>query len=528
MTKISLIKKGRLKVRKLIYSAFVFFIVYSFVVPAQEKIDLQMVQKIKYEEYTNSKVMETLSYLTDVYGPRLTNSPNWFKAANWAKDELTKLGLVNVNIEPWGTFGRGWSVESFSLVMTEPTYDRLIAYPEAWTNSTNGIITGTPVLMDVKDVSDLDQFKGKLKGAIVMLGGETDIEKRFEADAKRLTDEDLAKLQVAPEPGARSRWADRIAEYRKMRELRNKTDEFLKAEGVAVILKPSRGQDGTLFAASGGSYKVGEEGGIPSFQVEAEYYNRMVRIIEKKNPLTVQAELKTTFYDKDTLGYNIIAEIPGTDPKLKDQVVMLGGHFDSWQSSTGASDNAAGSAVSMEAVRILKELGVKPRRTIRIALWDGEEEGLLGSRGYVLKHFGDPRTLELKPEQSKVSGYFNYDNGSGKIRGIYLQGNEAVRPIFEEWLKPFHDMGASTVTIRTTGGTDHLSFDAIGIPGFQFIQDPLDYSTRVHHSNMDNFDHASKSDLMQSAIIMASFVYNTAMRDEMLPRKPLVKQTSRF
>jgi Zn-dependent M28 family amino/carboxypeptidase len=244
--------------------------------------------------------------------------------------------------------------------------------------------------------------------------------------------------------------------------------------------------------------------------------------------MTVQAELKTTFYDKDTLGYNIIAEIPGTDPKLKDQVVMLGGHFDSWQSSTGASDNAAGSAVAIEAVRILKALGVKPRRTIRIALWDGEEEGLLGSRGYVLKHFGDPRTLELKPEQSKVSGYFNYDNGSGKIRGIYLQGNDAVRPIFEEWLKPFHDMGASTVTIRTTGGTDHLSFDAIGIPGFQFIQDPLDYSTRVHHSNMDNYDHASKSDLMQSAIIMASFVYNTAMRDEMLPRKPLVKQTSRF
>ena len=313
-----------------------------------------------------------------------------------------------------------------------------------------------------------------------------------------------------------------------MRELRNKGDEFLKAEGVAVILKPSRGQDGTLFAAAGGSYKVGEEGGIPSFQVEAENYNRMVRTLEKKIPVTVQAELKTTFYDKDTLGYNIVAEIPGTDPKLKDQVVMLGGHFDSWQASTGASDNAAGSAVSMEAVRILKALGIKPKRTVRIALWDGEEEGLLGSRGYVLKHFGDPRTLELKPEQSKVSGYFNYDNGSGKIRGIYLQGNEAVRPIFEEWLKPFNDMGASTVTIRTTGGTDHLSFDAIGIPGFQFIQDPLDYSVRIHHSNMDNYDHASKSDLMQSAIIMASFVYNTAMRDEMLPRKPLVKQTSRF
>lgn len=502
--------------------------VFSFSILAQENVDLQMIQKIKSEEYSNSKVMETLSYLTDVYGPRLTNSPNWFKAANWAKEELTKLGLANVAIEPWGTFGNGWSVESFSLIMTEPGYNRLICYPEAWTKSTNGVISGSPVLMDIKEVADLDQYKGKLKGAIVMLGGETDVEKRFEVDAKRYTDEELLEMEKAPEPGGRSRYSSRYAEYRKMRELRDKINEFLNTEGVAVILKPSRGQDGTLFAASGGSYKVGEEGGIASFQVEVEYYNRMVRVIEKKIPVKIEAELKTTFYNKDTQGYNIVAEIPGTDPKLKDQIVMLGGHFDSWQASTGASDNAAGSAVAMEAVRILKALGVKPRRTIRIALWDGEEQGLLGSRGYVLKHFGDPKTLELKPEQPKVSGYFNYDNGSGKIRGIYLQGNEAVRPIFEEWLKPFKDMGASTVTIRTTGGTDHLSFDAIGIPGFQFIQDPLDYSTRVHHSNMDNYDHASKSDLMQSAMIMAAFVYNTAMRDEMLPRKPLVKQNSRF
>lgn len=511
------------------FKSFLFFILFLFIsVSAQESTDLRMIQKIKNEGYNNSHVMETLSYLTDVYGPRLTNSPNFHEAAKWAKEELIKMGLVNVAIEPWGTFGRGWDLQSFSLVMTSPDYNRLIAFPEAWTKSTKGVVSGAPVLMDIKDESDLAKFKGKLKGAIVLLGGERDVEKRFEADSKRYTDEDLAKMEAAPEPGARSRWADRIAEWRKMRELNNKTEEFLKAEGVAVILKPSRGQDGTLFSAAGGSYKKVEDAGIPSFQVEIEYYNRIVRILEKKVPVTIQAELKTSFYDKDLQGHNIIAEIPGTDPKLKDQVVMLGGHFDSWQAGTGASDNAAGSAVAMEAVRILKALGVKPRRTIRIALWDGEEQGLLGSRGYVAKHFGNSRTLELKPEQSKISGYFNYDNGSGKIRGIYLQGNEAVRPIFEEWLKPFHDMGASTVTIRTTGGTDHLAFDAIGIPGFQFIQDPLDYMVRIHHTNMDNYDHASKSDLMQSAIIMAAFVYNTAMRDEMLPRKPLVKQTSRF
>ena len=514
--------------KKQFYSIFLFLFIFSFSISAQEKVDLQMIQKIKHEEFTNSKVMETLSYLTDVYGPRLTNSPNFFKAANWAKDELTKFGLVNAAIEPWGEFGKGWSVESFSLVMTEPGYDRLIAYPEAWTKSTNGVVSGPPVMIDIKEESDLDQFKGKLNGAIVLLGGETDVEKRFEADAKRYTDQELRDMEKAPEPGAGSPFAARRAEFMKMRNLRNKISEFLKTEGAAVILKPSRGQDGTLFSAAGGSYKVDEDGGIASFQVDIEYYNRIVRILEKKIPVTIQAELKTTFYDKDTQGYNIVAEIPGTDPKLKDQIVMLGGHFDSWQASTGATDNAAGSAVAMEAVRILKALGVKPRRTIRIALWDGEEQGLLGSRGYVLKHFGDPRTLELKPEQSKVSAYFNLDNGSGKVRGIYLQGNDAVRPIFEEWLKPFNDLGASTLTIRTTGGTDHLSFDAVGIPGFQFIQDPLDYSTRTHHSNMDNYDHISKSDMIQAAAVMASFVYNAAMRDEMLPRKQLLKQISRF
>ena len=515
-----------MKIRLQAATALLF--VFAFTLLAQDKVDLQMVQKIRDEGLNHSQVMETLSYLTDVYGPRLTNSPNWFKAANWAKDQLTKWGLVDAEIEPWGTFGKGWEVNKFSLEMTEPQYVNIEAYPEAWTVSTNGIVSGSPVLVNIKDEKDFDQYKGKLNGAIVMLGGERDVEKRFEADAKRYTDSELNDLSKAPEPGAGSNFASRYARYRKIIELRNKITDFFRSEGVAAVLKPSRGHDGTLFAQSGGSYKMGEEPGIPSFQVEIETYNRIVRILEKKIPVKLKAELSTTFFDKDSLAYNIVAEIPGTDPKLKDQVVMLGGHFDSWHSATGATDNAAGSAVAMEAVRILKELGVKPRRTIRIALWSGEEEGLFGSRGYVLKHFGNPRTLELKPEQKKVSAYYNLDNGTGKIRGVYLQGNDAVRPIFEEWLKPFNDLGANTLTIRNTGGTDHLSFDAIGIPGFQFIQDRLDYSTRTHHSNMDDYDHVSAGDLMQASVIMASFVYNTAIRDEMLPRKALVKQIYPF
>ncbi len=514
------ILRGRAAIALVLFFAFTLF--------AQERVDLQMVQKIRSEEFNNSKVMETLSYLTDVYGPRLTNSPNWFKAANCAKDQLTKWGLVKANLEPWGTFGKGWSVNKFSLEMIEPQYEPLVAYPEAWTSGTNGVVSGSPVLLEIKDEKDFDQYKGKLKGMIVMLGGERDVEKRFEADAKRYTDQELIDLSKAPDPGARSPFFARFAEFRRMRELNNKIEKFLKEEGAAVILKPSRGQDGTLFSQSGGSYQMNGEAGIPSFQVAIEYYNRIVRLIKENISVKIEAGLSTTFYDKDSLGYNVVAEIPGTDPKLKDQLVMLGGHLDSWQASTGATDNAAGCSVVMEAVRILKELDVKPRRTIRIVLWSGEEQGLLGSRGYVLKHFGDPKTLELKPEQKKVSAYFNLDNGSGKIRGVYLQGNDAVRPIFEEWLKPFNDLGASTLTIRTTGGTDHLSFDGVGIPGFQFIQDPLDYSTRTHHSNMDNYDHASKSDLMQASAIMAFFIYNAAMRDEMIPRKALVKQVSPF
>jgi hypothetical protein len=403
--------------------------------------------------------------------------------------------------------------------MTSPQYMPLIAYPKAWTPGLDDVLKGNAILMEIKTESDLTAFKGKLKGAIVLTKGEQPITLGMEADGKRYTDEDLEKMQMAQEGGGRNFTPEQMAILRAQRELQPKIAKFLKDEEAAVTLEPSRGIDGTVFVQGGGSYKKGSEIPIPSVVVSVEQYNRMVRIVQKNVPVILEFEIKANFVDTDSLGYNIIAEIPGTDKKLKDEVVILGGHFDTWHAGTGGTDNSAGTAVALEAVRILKALNVKPRRTIRIALWDAEEEGLIGSRGYVKNHFFDAEKKEIKPEYDKLAAYFNYDNGSGKIRGIYAQGNFAVMPIFEDWLKPFNDLGASTVTLRNTGGTDHLAFDGAGLPGFQFIQDPLEYDSRTHHSNMDVYDHTSRADLVQSATIMAAFVYNAAMRDEKLPRK---------
>jgi Zn-dependent M28 family amino/carboxypeptidase len=313
--------------------------------------------------------------------------------------------------------------------------------------------------------------------------------------------------------------ADRMQEYIAQMRIAQAAGRMAREEGAAAIIEPSQGTDGTVFVAAGGSQMITSTPPPPSVVVSVEQYNRMVRILKKDLPVSLEIEIQAEFHAEDTMGYNVVAEIPGTDKALKDEIVMLGGHFDTWHGGTGATDDGAGCAVAMEAVRILKAIGVQPRRTIRIALWDAEEQGLIGSREYVKNHFYDRVKKEKKPEYDRLAAYFNYDNGSGKIRGVFAQGNLAVMPIFEEWLKPFHDLGAATVTGRTTGGTDHLSFDGVGLPGFQFIQDELEYDTLTHHSTMDVYDHASRSDLMQSATIMAAFVYNAAMRDTKLPRK---------
>jgi hypothetical protein len=486
---------------------------------AQEKTDWSAIQRIRQEGLNNSKIVDTLIYLCDIYGPRLSESPGYRRAGQWAVGKLTEMGLVKAKMEPWGTYGRGWELKKFYAAMTAPQYMPLIAFPKAWTPGTAGAVKGDAVLLNVKKVADLDKYKGKLKGAIVLTQGERDLPISFEPVAHRYTEAELKGLEAAPEPGARSPFAARMEEYQARMLLQNAVNKFLKDEGVAVTLEPSQGKDGTVFVAGGGSQSLNAPATLPAIVVGVEHYNRLVRILQKDVPVSMEIEIDAAFTDKDTQGYNVVAEFPGTDKKLKDEIVMLGGHFDTWHSGTGATDDGAGCAIAIEALRILKAVGVQPRRTIRIALWDAEEQGLIGSREYVKNHFYDRAKKEKKPEYDKLAAYFNFDNGSGKIRGIYAQNNLAVMPIFEEWLKPLHDLGAMTVTSRTTSGTDHLSFDGVGLPGFQFIQDELEYGSLTHHSNMDVLDHVSRGDLMQAATVMAAFVYNAAMRDEKLPRK---------
>ncbi|GHA76506.1 M28 family metallopeptidase [Pontibacter akesuensis] len=504
---------------------------FAFVAQAQqEPVDLDMVHRIKQEGLQNSQVMKTAFYLTDVSGPRLSGSPGLTRANEWAVKQLTGWGLKNAHQEEWGTFGRGWEVEKSYIAMAAPYYQQLIATPKAWTPGTNGEVKAEAVLVKLEKEEDLQQYKGKLSGKIILTQIDNEAKTTFAADAKRYSEEELHEMAMSLEASrSQSSWTpERIAEYRARMALRNKANEFFKEEGAAVILSTRGGMHGTHFTSNGAPYAPDAKPALPELEMGLEDYNRIVRLLEAKQPVKLEVETKTRFFDKDMKGYNVIAEIPGTDKKLKDEVVMLGGHIDSWHGSTGATDNAAGVAVMMEAVRILQAMGVKPKRTIRIALWTGEEQGLHGSRGYVKNHFGDPATMKLTKEQEKLSAYYNLDNGTGKIRGIYLQGNDAVRPIMEAWLAPFHDLGATTVTIRNTGGTDHLAFDAVGLPGFQFIQDEIDYDTRTHHTNQDSYDRLQADDLRQAATIVASMVYHTAMRDKKLPRKPLPKprQTS--
>jgi carboxypeptidase Q len=419
--------------------------------------------------------------------------------------------------------------------MLEPQQTSLIGVPLAWSPGTDGAVTGEVVMAPIRTVEDFEKYKGKLKGKFVMLESPRELTLHLEPDAKRLTDADLAQTALAPEPAQppfgprRPGGPGGPAGPRNMeeaRQFRNKLSQFLKEEGVLAIVSAGySGDDGTIFAAAAGSREVNDPVPPTSIALASEHYSRIARLIEKSIPVRLELEVKAQFHGDSVDGVNVIANLPGG--KKKDEIVMIGAHLDSWQAGTGATDNGAGCAVMMEVVRILAALNLKMDRTVRIGLWDAEEEGLVGSREYVKEHFADRETMALKPEHSKLSGYFNFDNGSGKIRGVYLQGNDMMRPIFEAWLAPFKDLGASTITIRNTGGTDHQSFDAVGLPGFQFIQDPLDYMSRTHHTNMDTYDRLQKGDLMQASAIIASLVYDAATRPEMLPRKPLPKPQPR-
>jgi len=522
------------------------------VAEAKEASKPPKTERIIKEGMERSQVMKTLGYLTDVIGPRLTGSPGLKRANEWTRDKLAEWGLKDAHLEPWGPFGRGWTLRGFSAQVVEPQCIPLIAFPKAWSVGTEGKVTADLVYFDAKAEADFAKYKGKLKGKVVLSSPPMPAPAHFEAQGKRMTDADLLKLADAPAPGDLPRRLGPTADLLAQMALARKKLVFFIEEGALAVLDPSRtGDGGTIFVAQAAAPRAGGFGlpipgvrrinvwdkdapkNIPQVAVAKEHYNRLVRMIEQGESPKIALDLAVEFHDADLMAYNTVAEIPGTD--LKDEVVMLGGHMDSWHAGTGATDNAAGVSACMEAVRILKALDLKPRRTIRIALWSGEEEGLFGSRAYVKEHLGDspaavgammfggsasaPRVVTKKPDYEKFSAYFNLDNGTGKVRGVYLQGNEAVRPIFRRWLAPFRDLGASTLSISNTGGTDHLAFDGIGLPGFQFIQDEIEYDTRTHHSNQDVFDRIQADDMKQASVILASFVYNTAMRDEKLPRK---------
>ncbi|HEY4933595.1 MAG TPA: M20/M25/M40 family metallo-hydrolase [Terriglobales bacterium] len=503
-----------------------------------DAVNLEVMTQIRQEGFHNSKVMEIEGQLTDVIGPRLTGSPAMKRANEWTRDQFTEWGLVNSHLESF-PFGRGWSNDYTQVRMVAPQNAEIIAYPKAWTVSTNGALRASVVKAKLATQEDLDKQKGKLAGKIVFNGDMREVKPQSEAALQRYDDKKLAEIAQYEIPSEKPRYSrEEIAQRIAFQKTLN---QFLMDEHVAAIIDPSRsGDGGTVFVQGGGPYKPGDPAGVPSLVMAIENYGRISRLVDRNIPVELELEVRNQFYDADPNAYNTVAEIPGTDKS--GEVVMLGAHLDSWHGGTGATDNAAGSAITMEAIRILKAIGVKPRHTIRIALWSGEEEGLLGSHAYVKEHFGshaepaDPKELampewlrkddtplNLKPEQAKVSAYFNVDNGTGKIRGIYLEGNESIKPIFNDWMQPFTDLGMTTLTMRNTGGTDHESFDAVGIPGFQFIQDPVEYMTRTHHSNEDVYERIQRDDMMQAAVILAGYVYDAAMRDTRLPRKPLPK-----
>ena len=521
---------------------------YELPQPEKESIDLTAYQRIREEGLRHSHVMEYASALMDGIGPRLTGSPNLKRANEWTRDQLAAMGCTNAHLEDWGEFGMGWQQMNTWLRMVSPDTAVFIAQAVAWSPSTNGAITGPAIWLDIKNEADFDKYKGKLAGKIVLFGDMREVKPEDKPLFIREDDKSLAKREqypLAPE----NEYAEYMKDFARRAQLNAKLMPFLAEEKALAVITPSRGgrdgggSGGTIFDDRGigrETYKREHVMLLPVVVAAIESYGRVYRLLSANVPVTLELNVDTKYFGDHEHGFNTIAEIEGSDPKLRDEVVMVGGHLDSWIAGTGATDNGAGTVVALEVMRIFNALGVHPRRTIRIGLWTGEEQGEFGSAGYVKEHFGyvplstapDQLVLpewmrkasgppQLKPDQSRISAYFNVDNGSGKIDGIYLQENAAVKPIFEQWIKPLEDIGVTAITMRNTGGTDHESFDKVGIPGFQFIQDPLDYATRTHHSNQDVYERLQPADLAQAATVEAIFVYNAAMRDQMLPRKPL-------
>jgi hypothetical protein len=485
--------------------------------PVEDRVDSETIARIKMEGFQHSQVMEVLFQLVDVHGPRLHGSLNYDRAAAWSRDRLQEWALDSAEIESWPSPVPGWSLSGFSIELLEPSYQRLTGYPMAWTPGTDGVVEDVPLLVAIAGPGDFEAHRGKLKGRIV-LNGKAEPPGAGAAGTERLTPEEIARAAEAIDPGRPRDYWDEEAEWREEEKKELPVPRFFREQGAAAVLQPSSRSRGVLRVMSPGTFGADES--APTFVLAREHFNRLARLVGRGLRPRIRLSATAAFHD-GAVGSNVIADIAGTDPSLKDEVVLVGGHLDSWHSGTGGTDNAAGSAVMMEAMRILKAVGVKPRRTIRIGLWGGEEQGYWGSKHHVETQYANLETMELKPAHAKLAAYYNLDNGTGKIRGIYLQGNEAVRPIFERFLEPFAYLGASTLTTENTSGTDHLLFDAAGLPGFQFLQDPIEYDSLTHHTNLDVYDYVREADLKQAAVIVASVAYLTAMRDEKLPRKPL-------
>jgi len=522
---------------------------YELPQPATETLDFTMYQRIREEGLSHSHVMEFGSALMDGIGPRLTGSPNLKRANEWTRDQLAAMGCTNAHLEDWGEFGMGWRQLNTWVRMSAPDTAVFIAQALPWSPASKGAVTGRAVWVNAKDEKELEQYKGKLTGKIVFFGEMREVKPIDKPLFERRDDANLKEtvgypVHVgAPEQG--------FGDFIRRLQFREKAGKFFAEEGAVGVVLPSRdgrnngGQGGTIFDDGGAGlgwfvYQREHAEQLPVVVTAIESYGRVYRLLKANVPVTIEMNVETEFTGDHEHGFDTIAEIPGMDPKLKDEVVMVGGHLDSWASATGATDNGAGTIVAMEVMRIFNALHVQPRRTIRVGLWTGEEQGEFGSYGYVKQHFGfvplstapdqivlpdflrkPAGAVQLKPEQQKISGYFNLDNGTGKVRGIYLQQNAAVSSIFQQWMAPLQDLGVSTITMRDTGGTDHEAFDSVGVPGFQFIQDMLDYGARTHHSNQDTYERLQPDDLAQAAVVEAIFVYNTAMRDQMLPRKPV-------
>jgi carboxypeptidase Q len=502
---------------------------------AQSPVDLGTISRIKEEALTRSQVMDHAGWLADVYGPRITGTPNFSQAADWAMKRFNEWGLSNVHQERFA-FGQGWRVERFAANLISPVPQPIIGFPRTYSPSTKGPITGEVVRVDIQSEADFARYKGQLKGKIVLPQPARAVRMLEGRVVLVMNEDDLAEAMTLPIPGAPALPASEAATPR--RPSNDEIAQFFVTEGVAAVLERGSDNDttggysglsmttqrvdgGTIFPGSGGSRDPKTPPQVPSATIAVEHYNRMIRLLEKKQPVRVELDIRTAIFPEDSAnpnGINVIAEIPGSD--LAHEVVIMGAHLDTTPAGTGATDNATGSAAMMEALRVIKSLGLQPRRTIRVALWGGEEQGLLGSRAYVAEHYGSAATP--KPAHANIVAYYNLDNGTGKIRGIWGQQNLGAMALFREWIDSVRDIGVEYVAPRSVGSTDHASFDNQGIPGFQFMQERLEYGSRTHHSNMDYLDRVQREHLVQQATVAAVFAWYTANWPEKLPRKAAV------